>query len=245
LSYDDSLRLLKRSFIGGGEGEFYFRMLDQLRALWHVDWLDIGIGRDGSSVAPFVKYCSARGQTVAITGVDPDAEPVGTVDGAIRWTLVRNWFHLWTPTGTFDLVNADQSLYYMEDLGAETRRIISAMKPRGLLIATCWLRDDTLHRIRQGLFADAKSDLVGENLEQMLRAQLSLELVDRAEFRTQVDLTSCLEDDRRLRAAIRVIARGVVFNDMETRMRKAAEILRDLPALAPRLNLALCFRRRA
>ncbi len=245
MSYDGRLRLLKRSFIGGGEGGFYFRMLDRLQGLAHVDWLDIGIGRDGSSVAAFADHCRARGQTMAITGVDPDAVPGDTRDSAVRCTIVRTPFEMWTPTTSFDVINADQSLYYLQDLPAEIERMIAALRPGGLLIATCWLRDDTLHRIRQRLFSEVPTDLVGEGLQQALEARGELEMVERAVFETQVDVGSFLSDASRLEAAIRVISRGVPIPVSDAWMRDAAAVLGEFPALAARRNLALCFRRRS
>ena len=245
MSYDDSLQLLKRSFIGGGEGKFYFRMLDLLESVRHIDWLDIGIGNNESSIAPFAEYCRARGQSLAITGVDPDVIAGGRTDGAVQWTLVKVQYEQWTPTHPFDLINADQSLYYIQDLPAEIGRIVAALKPGGLLIATSWLQDDTLHRVRQRLFPHAPTDLFGEALQQALVDRCELEFVERAVFETQVDLSSFVDDKRRLEAAVRIIARGAPFPATNAWMRQAASILNEFPALAPRRNLAICFRRRA
>ena len=245
MDYDENLQLLKRSFIGGGEGAFYFRALSHLQTLAHINWLDIGIGRDGKALSPFVEHCRSRGQTMSIVGVDPDSEPIQTIGAEVSWTLVRSVFQKWTTTSTFDLVSADQSLYYLEDPPAEMRRIITLVKPGGLLIAICWSQRDTLYRIRKRLFPDAASDLVGEDLEKLFRAQPELDLIDRAEFETRIDLGALRVDESMSKAAIRVVARTATCDDMSTRLQALAEVLNDFPTLARRRNLAFCWRRRA
>ena len=139
MNYADDLDVLKRSFVGGGEGGFYLKALQKLRGRSHLDWLDIGIGRDGTSLRPFVNQCRSSGQSLSITGIDPDATADVWVEDGARWTLIRGDFQSWVPDGQFDVINADQSLYYLRSRvgGAAGSRHVEAGRivHRDLLVA--------------------------------------------------------------------------------------------------------------
>jgi SAM-dependent methyltransferase len=244
IGYDRDLRVLKRSFVGGGEGAFYFRMLERLADRPHLDWLDIGVGRDGGALQPFAEFCRSRKQSLAITGIDPDACAREWNEDGIRWTLIRSTFESWRATSPFDVVNADQSLYYFDDLECELRRAIGALKPGGLFIATCWSRDDALHRIRERLFQDARSDLVAEDLVSLIECQPDLEGLEVVEFRTAVRLGAWRADPAFLEPAVRVIARSAPCADVRRRALDLAALLPELPLIADRINLALCAHKR-
>jgi SAM-dependent methyltransferase len=241
--YDGDLQVLKRSFRGGGEGAFYLRVLEQLAQRPHLDWLDIGVGRDGRALRPFVAFCRSRGQTLAITGIDPDAAAGEWSEEGVRWTLVRGAFQAWCGNGRFDIVNADQSLYYLEDLDVQLGRMAAALEPGGLFVATCWSRDDALHRLRERLFSDAPAALVGEALVERLQAMPQFGPVSRAEFRTEVDLQAWRADPSLLEAAVRVIARAAPCVDLAQRVKTLSTLLDGLGPVGERINLALCVQR--
>jgi SAM-dependent methyltransferase len=244
MDYDHDLRVLKQSFSGGGEGAFYARVLERVRHRPHLDWLDIGVGRDGSTLKCFVERCRSHGQTMAIIGIDPDACAAHWHDGGVQWSLVRSRFQDWAPTLQFDIVNADQSLYYLDDLAFELHRAIAALKPGGLFIATCWSRHDALHAIRERLFPETSSDLVGEDLVDMLRLCPELDDIEVAEFRTEVRIAAWRADPRFLEPAVRVIARGILDAEVACRVRALAGMLPDFPSVAHRINVALCAQRK-
>lgn len=243
--YDHDLARLKDCFIGGGEGTFYFRMLDRIKHLEHIEWLDIGIGRDGGALLPFVAHCRRRGQSLAITGVDPDAEARAFEDDGVRWRLVRSPFQAWNPDMTFDVVNADHSAYYLENPLAGPHSLLAALKPGGLLLATCWSRDDTLRQIRGHLFPKAERDLVGEDLLAELQTLSMLERVEVTTFSTAIDMVAIGQDMCRLAATVRVISRGERISNMDEFASRLAALLSAYPPIAPRVNMAMCFRRRA
>ena len=214
MSYDQNLRALKASFRGGGEGAFYFKTLEHLTNP-HIDWLDIGIGRDGAALEPFVDFCVNRGQTLSITGIDPDVAGPRQDNASVSWTLVRGGFEDWCTDALFDIVNADQSLYYMADLRSQLSRAIDLVRPMGLFVATCWLEDDALHRLRQKLFTNPETDLTGEQLAALIEDDQRLDVVDAATFETEVDFDHWREDHARLEAAVRIVARAAPINDVE------------------------------
>lgn len=241
--YDSDLRFLKRSFDGGGEGAFYFRALEQLTARRHLDWLDIGIGRDGAALQPFVAACRARGQTLAITGVDPDAEPGEREQDGVHWRLVRGTFQEWCDDGKFDVINADQALYYLGDPRATIARVLELLRPGGLFIATCWSRADALHRLRLRLFPNAADDLVGEDLVALVGALPGFTGVETAAFETSVRLRAWREDSRFLEPALRVIARRPLDPAADPRPEALLAILDEFSDVEQRINIALCATR--
>jgi SAM-dependent methyltransferase len=243
MGYDESLTLLKQSFVGGGEGAFYLDALAHLAHLRHLDWLDVGIGRDGKSLTTFVEHCRSRGQTLDVTGIDPDAEPARYGDDAVSWTIIRGDFESWTSPSVFDVVDADQSLYYMSDLRSAVRRMVEALRLGGLLIATCWSQDDSLCRLRARLCPEAPPTLVAEALDQVFMAQPELALVDRVGFITQVDLSRWQANESVRRAAVQVISRGAPIGDHAKRSADLSRLLHDLPPVVPRNNVAVCLRK--
>jgi SAM-dependent methyltransferase len=244
MDYDRDLQILKQSFSGGGEGAFYFSMLERVADRPHLDWLDIGVGRDGGALKLFVHRCRSHRQTLAITGVDPDASAGDWRDDGVHWSLVRSRFQDWPLTTRFDIVDADQSLYYLEDLTFQLRRAISALKPGGLFIATCWSRDDALHGIRERLFPEASGALVAEDLVEMLRACPELERLEVAVFRTRIRIDAWRADPRFLEPAVRVIARRAPCDDVAGRAQALAGMLPEFPPVAHRINVALCAQRK-
>lgn len=237
--YDRDLRLLKRSFDGGGEGSFYFRALQQVAGRRHLDWLDIGIGRDGGALQPFVAACRARGQTLAITGVDPDAEPGEREEAGVRWRLVRGTFQEWRDDGQYDVINADQALYYLGDPRAAIARMLGLLRPGGLFIATCWSREDALHRLRTRLFSASADDLVGEDLVALVRRTPGFARVETAAFETGVRLRAWREDSRFLEPALRVIARRPLDPATDPKPEDLVASLSEFPDSAQRINIAL------
>lgn len=240
MDYEDHLRRLKSSFVGGGEGGFYLRSLDLVARRRHLDWLDIGIGRDGSALQTFVRHCRKRGQTLAITGVDPDADPKDRQEDGVSWRLIRKTFQDWSDGGRFDVINADQSLYYLGDMGAVLRRVGVLLRPGGLFIATCWSRDDVIHRLKARLFAGADHDLVAEDLEVLVRDLPEFSAVVTENFKAAVHLDTWRDNPHVLASALRVIARRPLdpLVDPGPDMLRAA--LDGFPDSAPRLNMALC-----
>jgi SAM-dependent methyltransferase len=243
MAYHQDLQILKSSFIGGGEGAFYLRMLDRL-PLRHIDWLDIGIGRSADAVIPFIEYCGLRGTTVSVTGIDPNVDTAPPDNAATRWRFIRSRFESWDLDSQFDLVNADQSLYYFGDLPRHMARIAAGLRPGGLFIATCWSRDDTLHRIRERLFPHADRDLVAEDLTPLIESCGEFQLLENATYRTKVDLARWRGNRERLEAAVRVIARAEIRADIESLTDHLSQILDDIPQVAPRINTAVGARKR-
>ena len=240
MDYDGDLRLLKRSFSGGGEGPFYFRMLELLAARHHLDWLDIGIGRDGAALQPFIAACRARGQTLSITGIDPDAEPAHREEDGVRWRLVRSTFQTWTDEGLYDVINADQSLYYLGDLRTAIRRMSTLLRPGGVFIATCWSCQDTLRQLHMRLLPGADGEVTGEYLTALLRELPDLSVVETAEFKTGVRLRTWLEDTRYLEPALRVIARRPLDPTVDPAPEVLRSLLEEFPDVAQRVNVAVC-----
>lgn len=240
--YASDLEALKRSFHGGGEGALYLRILEKVADRPHLDWLDIGVGRDGRSVRPFAEHCQKRGQSLSITGIDPDADPGEWSEGATRWRLIRTTFQAWKASERFDVINADQSLYYL-DLESAPQRMVTLLKPGGLLIATCWSRADALQQLRKHIFTDAA--LVAEDLLERLRAHPELESFTSEVHRSTVHFDAWRTNPGLLNPAIRVIARSAPLEAIEQRVRALAEILPTLPSVDERINIVLSARRRA
>lgn len=243
--YDSDLRFLKRSFDGGGEGSFYFRVLERLAERRHLDWLDIGIGRDGGALLPFVAGCRERGQTLAITGIDPDATPGEFEENGVRWRLLRETFQGWRDDGQYDIVNADQALYYLGDTQTAIARILRLLRPGGIFIATCWSRDDALHRLRTRLFTHASDDLVGEEVLALLRRMPGFTHVETTSFENRVRLRAWREDPGFLDAALRVIARRPLDPSTYPQPEALLAVLDDFSDEEQRINVALCATREA
>lgn len=243
MDYDGDLRFLKRSFSGGGEGQFYFHVLKRLAARRHLDWLDIGIGRNGVALGPFVAACRERGQTLAITGVDPDAEPGEHGEEGVHWRLLRETFQEWCDDGQYDVINADQTLYYLGDPLATIARVLGLLRPGGLFIATCWSREDTLHRLRSRLFSNSAGDLVGEDLLALVRQMPGFTSVETASFETSVQLRAWREDFRFLEPALRVIARRPLDVAADPRPEALLAVLHEFSDVEKRINIALCAAR--
>lgn len=241
--YDRDLRCLKRSFDGGGEGSFYFRVLERLAERRHLDWLDIGIGRDGDALLPFVAACRERGQTLAITGIDPDATPGEFEENGVRWRLLRETFQGWRDDGQYDVVNADQALYYLGDTQTVIARVLHLLRPGGIFIATCWSCDDALHRLRTRLFPHASDDLVGEDVLALVRGSPGFTHFETASFETHVHLRAWREDPDFLGPALRVIARRPLDPASDPQPEALLAILSEFPDLAHRINIALCATR--
>jgi len=238
--YDSDLRFLKRSFDGGGEGSFYFRVLERLAERRHLDWLDIGVGRDGGALLPFVTMCRERGQTLAITGIDPDVTPGEFEENGVRWRLLRETFQGWHDDRQYDVVNADQSLYYLGNMQTVIARVLRLLRPGGIFVATCWSRDDALHRLRTRLFPPANDDLVGEEVLALVRRAPGFAHVETASFKTRVRLRAWREDSGFLDPALRVIARRPLDPASDPQPEALLSILNEFPDLAHRINIALC-----
>lgn len=243
--YDSDLRFLKRSFDGGGEGSFYFRVLERLAERRHLDWLDIGIGRDGGALLPFVAACRERGQTLAITGIDPDVTPGEFEENGVRWRLLRETFQRWCDDGQYDVVNADQALYYLGDPQEAMARVLRLLRPGGIFIATCWASDDALHRLRTRLFPYAGDDLVGEDMLALVRQTPGFTRVETASFETRVRLRAWRDDPGFLDAALRVIARRPLDPSTDPQPEALLVVLDDFSDEEKRINVALCATRAA
>ena len=207
VDYDSDLRILKRSFDGGGEGSFYLRALERLAAQRHLDWLDIGIGRDGSSLRPFVAACRARSQSLAITGIDPDAEPTIREEDGVRWCLVRGTFQAWSENRQYNVINADQSLYYLGDPRAALQRVLALLRPGGLFIAICWSREDALHRLRARCSPQLTATLSARIWQPSCARCPASPGLRRPSSRPACSFAPGAEDPRFLELALRVIAR--------------------------------------
>lgn len=239
MDYENDLRVLKGSFEGGGEGAFYQRALALLASRDHLDWLDIGIGRDGSSLHAFVAACRERGQSIAITGIDPDASPVSNKEKGVSWHLIRSSFQDWSDSGQFDIINADQSLYYVGDISSTLKRVLKLLRPGGIFIASCWSRQDALRLLRKKLFPASDETLAGEELVELVRAEPGFSIVETDEFRTSVRLHAWREDARYLGPALRVIARRSLSPEIDPGPSSLRALLEDLPDVAQRINVAL------
>ncbi|WP_299614122.1 methyltransferase domain-containing protein [uncultured Tateyamaria sp.] len=240
MDYESDLRLLKRSFNGGGEGQFYLSALEHLAGRQHLDWLDIGIGRDGSALEPFIAACRGRGQTLEITGVDPDAEPCQYKEDGVGWKLFRGTFQDWCSDGQYDVINIDQAIYYLGDPQATISRALNLLRSGGLFIATCWSRDDALHRLRMRMFPDTESTVVAEDLVALVRNLPGFTYVETASFENSVRLGAWREDCSFIRPAMRVIARRPLDEDTDPDPEVLLAILDDFSDSEPRINIALC-----
>lgn len=241
--YDSDLRFLKRSFDGGGEGSFYLRALERVAERRHLDWLDIGIGRDGGALLPFVAACRERGQTLAITGIDPDATPRECEEEGVRWRLLRETFQAWRDDGQYDVVNADQAFYYLGDPQSAIARVLRLLRPGGIFISTCWSRDDALHRLRTRLFPHASDDLVGEDVLELVRGTPGFARIETTSFETRVRLRAWREDPGFLEPALRVIARRSLDSATGPRPEALLAVLDDFSDVEQRINMALCATR--
>ena len=98
VNYDSALSILKSSFAGGGEGEFYVSRLRQLHGK-QIDWLDIGIGKGARSIQPFIDCLVAGGNTMRVIGIDPDAEQsTRDLSDDLSIEIVNERFERYVPT---------------------------------------------------------------------------------------------------------------------------------------------------
>lgn len=240
MDYESDLRLLKRSFSGGGEGQFYLSALEHLAGRQHLDWLDIGIGRDGSSLEPFIAACRGRGQTLAITGIDPDAEPCECKEDGVSWKLFRGTFQEWCNDGKYDVINIDQAIYYLGDPQATISRVLNLLRPGGLFIATCWSRDDALHRLRMRILPDIEATVVAEELLALVCDSPGFMYVETTAFENSVRLGAWREDFSFISPAMRVIARRPLDAATDPNPEILLAVLDEFSEVEPRINTALC-----
>lgn len=178
-----------------------------------------------------------------MTGIDPDAATPPDSDDLVSWTFIRSRFEDWVADSAFHVINADQSLYYMDNLSTQVGRVADLLHVGGFFIATCWSKEDTLHQIRVRLFHDRSGDLVGEQLIPDIASCGRLELIEQSVFRTQVDLGMWRQSRELLEAAVRIIARQEVRGKMEEYVERLSQILEGFPSRVPRVNVAIAARR--
>ena len=244
-AYDDALALLRESFHGGGEGAFY---LDALAAITapEIDWLEVGIGASARSVMPFVRALDNDGRTVRLVGVDPDAQSGNLEFGRSRIRLVGGPFEDFPLTESYTVVSMDQSLYYLREPRAQLARAISALRPRGLLIVTCWSSEDTMCRLHRALLEDASTDVTGEAVYEWLMASEDVVDVHRELFRSRVDLATWRGSRTHMQAALTILLRGRAPDSMRRQLlERLATMLEAGDADGVRLNVALSARRTA
>ena len=246
MNYDAALSTLKSSFAGGNEGEFYLSRLRKLHGL-HIDWLDIGIGSGARSIQPFIDCLVAGGNTVRVIGIDPDAtEPSHEHANGRSIDIINERFEDYTPGELFDVINADQSLYYLEDLDLQLRRIAAALEPGGCFFATCWSDDCVLYRLHTSLFGDGADSLTGERLIARLQHLGLFDNIESERFEATVDLASVKESQERLCAAVHVIARRAIDPDRALTLTRSLErAVDDWDNVEPRVNIALAARKNA
>jgi SAM-dependent methyltransferase len=245
VNYDAALSTLKTSFAGGGEGDFYIARLRKLHGM-QIDWLDIGIGKGARSIQPFVDCLVAGGNTLRVIGIDPDAaQPSRDVTAVSSIDITNDRFESYIPDRLFDVINADQCLYYMDDLDLQLRRIAGALKPGGCFFATCWSEDCVLYRLHTSMFEDRSDTLTGERLIARLEQLELFDSIEAERFEATVDLASWRKSQERLCAAVHVIARAELDADSARGLTRSLEIaLADWGDAEPRVNIALAARKK-
>ena len=200
-----------------------------------ITMLDVGIG-NGIWAQKVVAGVQARGVRVAVTGLDPYIpESAQELDWEIRPTFIAAPLASYLNAGTFDVVNATHSLYYLGDEGEALRRLLSLVSPGGILIATIWADGCALKAVHDGYLAVGRPSPSQQNVGATLRALVAPRgSVEKHYFEGTVALGEGGRAHRTKQAIIDIARRDVPVSDAARS--SALDFLDSLGTVAARRN---------
>jgi ubiquinone/menaquinone biosynthesis C-methylase UbiE len=129
--------------------------------------LDVGCG-SGASAFPAAKALGATGRVVAID-LSEQLLALGREKAARNGIqnlefLCRDMTALDYPQQSFDAVVSSLSIFFVEDMEAQIRKLWSLLKPGGTLAVTCWGPDvlEPAMSAWSAIVTDERSDLLSE-----------------------------------------------------------------------------------
>ncbi|GCE14948.1 class I SAM-dependent methyltransferase [Tengunoibacter tsumagoiensis] len=238
-TYDNALDVLKQSF-SGSECELW---VDEVRNHFipqPLRILDIGIGT-GESIQKRLLQLSWNGYSADLHGLDPNL-CVETVTRHVYDDahLYKTRFEEATFSQTFDVVNASQSIYYMQNIPAMLRKMTQLVQPGGMVTITLWSQHCSLYQLQRTVFGAGATLVTAEQVAEQLVQQHLLRDVKLVSCKGQLNLSRLRASEQGLDAILTIISRkfGDVFLIPQYRA-KLEKALLSLPDVAPRINYML------
>lgn len=238
--YHAHLRLLKRVFDPGDESSAITMGICSRYRPQPLRILDVGVG-EGKSSLRVVDALNKQGYDVSFTGLDLYIPPqtLRTVDEKTNW-IVGDFCDFAALAGSFDVVIATQSLYYL----GEARDALSALAAHGevdgITVVTVWTSRCILYRIHKEIFPETRITFAEELVD--LVGPSDLHPPTLLESKGEIGISDLLASESACRAAYEVLARmGPSATLDEGRYSDFRQFLGTLPAVETRENGTILF----
>src|ERR1043166_6898849 len=166
--YIAALQFLKSTFHGGDEGNAVVNAILANIPRGPLKLLDIGCG-DGSFVRRTATELRRLGRFSDLTAIDPLAAAVRATQLKIpNARLLQLRFEEYVSEEPFDVINVRHSIYYVEDVGRQLRRMHHKLSPGGIVVFTLWTRECDLFRAYDATRRDGEDPSVKVAAEDLL-----------------------------------------------------------------------------
>jgi trans-aconitate methyltransferase len=201
---------------------------------------DVGIGT-GESINKKVTRLVQSGYMPHVRGIDPHIR-LDTVkkNVSVPLEVYPMRFEDYTSEQTFHVVNATQSLYYLEGLEASLQKMVSMLQTNGLLLITVWSQACVLYRIHTAVFGKETSVVTAEDVLDELLKNRDVHTIRTVLCEAGVNLQQWSESPTMTNAALEIIARKVKHNiNDEIRKQKLLTVLKGRATTEKRVNLMI------
>lgn len=238
-SLESALALLKQSFIGS-EGDIWIDEVCKKFSQKSLSLLDIGVG-SGESINKKLLQLAKCEYKVQLTGIDPHLSNVELAHNLLsNADLYRIRFEDYVPTKVFDVVNATQSLYYLDNLDESLQKMIKIVNRGGLIILTLWSESCIVYRLHNMIFGDKKRPITAEVASDLLLKSKELRDIKLIRFDGWVNLAKWKDSPEMLNAALIVISRqSKGFHITKSAKQKLLECISERPPLDIRTNILI------
>lgn len=236
-SYNSALDCLKQSFLGSSEKEVWVKGVCSRVSSMRMSILDVGIGT-GDSIRKRVAELLERGYDIDLVGVDPQA-PTRSFDFALPVPVesFRIPFEKFVSNRFFDVVNATQSLYYLDDWRASISKMLGLTKIGGVAAITIWSERCVLCDLHKAIIPEGHSVITGELIQEWMEDSGITQNIQVLEHEGLVDTRLWLQSSETLEAAARVISRTSINAPVSSEVLTALEYeLRRISGMSKRIN---------
>lgn len=240
--YSEMLHLLKESFMGDSERDIWVEEICKHFPNRILSIFDVGVG-SGESMSKRLLLFQERGYDIYLTGVDPNLSRTqqGFIEGVAPGAeLIVVRFEDYVPTRTFDVVNATQSIYYLENPVEALRKMINMTNTGGLIVITLWSESCVLYQMHNTIFGSNTRVATAESIYDLLLSSNGLHNIRMIKFNGRVYLDQWKSRPDLLNAAVKIIARKPL--DPQMLQFASSQLVKDLntrPPAATRTNMVI------